>query len=231
MSILRCKFTKQDDMIYTSHLDLQRLLQRAFRRADISISHSQGFNPHPKISYGNALALGTESQGEYLDLELEEKIDENEFLERINNTLPKGINFIKAEYISKDVTSLSSSIEYGEYIFKIELERPLSKEYIKSKIADIRSSDEIIVSKKNKKGKIVDVDIRPMIRYLDLVDLSESELILTATIATGSKANLNTNIFIPMILETLNIDIEPIDVDIIRRDLYMFIDGDLVCPL
>jgi radical SAM-linked protein len=231
MNILRCKFTKQDDMIYTSHLDLQRLLQRAFRRADIQILHSQGFNPHPKISYGNALALGTESQGEYLDLELEERIHENEFLERINNTLPKGINFIKAEYISKDVTSLSSSIEYGEYIFKIELERPLSKEYIKSKIADIRSSDEIIVAKKNKKGKIVDVDIRPMIRYLDLVDLSESELILTATIATGSKANLNTNIFIPMILETLNIDIEPIDVDIIRRDLYMFIDGDLVCPL
>lgn len=231
MNILRCKFTKQDDMIYTSHLDLQKLLQRAFRRADIKLVHSQGFNPHPKISYGNALALGTESQGEYLDLELEEEIDENEFLERINNTLPKGINFIKAEYISKDVTSLSSSIEYGEYIFKIELQRPLSKEYIKSKISDIMSADEIILSKKNKKGKMVDVDIRPMIRYFDLVDLSENELVLTATIATGSKANLNTNIFIPKILEDLNIDLEPIDVDIIRRDLYMIVDGDLVCPL
>jgi radical SAM-linked protein len=231
MNILRCKFTKQDDMIYTSHLDLQKLLQRAFRRADIKLVHSQGFNPHPKISYGNALALGTESQGEYLDLELEEHIDENEFLERINNTLPKGINFIKAEYISKDVTSLSSSIEYGEYIFKIELNRPLSKEYIKSKISDIMSADEILLSKKNKKGKMVDVDIRPMIRYFDLVDLSEKELVLTATIATGSKANLNTNIFIPKILEDLNIDLEPIDVDIIRRDLYMIVDGDLVCPL
>ena len=218
-------------MIYTSHLDLQKLLQRAFRRADIKLVHSQGFNPHPKISYGNALALGTESQGEYLDLELEEQIDENEFLKRINNTLPKGINFIKAEYISKDVTSLSSSIEYGEYIFKIELQRPLSKEYIKSKISDIMSADEIILSKKNKKGKMVDVDIRPMIRYFDLVDLSENELVLTATIATGSKANLNTNIFIPKILEDLNIDLEPIDVDIIRRDLYMIVDGDLVCPL
>ena len=231
MNILRCKFTKQDDMIYTSHLDLQRLLQRAFRRAEIEVSYSQGFNPHPKISYGNALALGTESQGEYLDLELDERIDENEFLERINNTLPKGISFIKAEYISKDVPSLSSSIEYGEYIFKIELERPLSKEYVKSKIAEIRSSDEIIISKKNKKGKIVDVDIRPMIRYFDLVDLSENELVLTATIATGSKANLNTNVFIPKILEVLNIDIEPIDVDIIRRDLYITVDGDIACPM
>jgi Uncharacterized protein conserved in bacteria (DUF2344) len=93
------------------------------------------------------------------------------------------------------------------------------------------SADEILLSKKNKKGKMVDVDIRPMIRYFDLVDLSEKELVLTATIATGSKANLNTNIFIPKILEDLNIDLEPIDVDIIRRDLYMIVDGDLVCPL
>jgi len=231
MNILRCKFTKQDDMIYISHLDLQRLFQRAFRRADIKLSYSQGFNPHPKISYGNALALGTESQGEYVDLELEERIDENEFLERINNALPNGISFIKAEYISKDVPSLSSSIEYGEYIFKIELERALSKEFIKSKISDIMSADEIVISKKNKKGKIVDVDIRPMIKYFDLVDLSENELILTATISTGSKANLNTNIFIPKILESMHLDIEPIDVDIVRRDLYMIEDGRLTCPL
>ena len=31
--IIRVKFKKEGDMIYISHLDLQRLLQRAFRRA------------------------------------------------------------------------------------------------------------------------------------------------------------------------------------------------------
>ena len=67
--IIRTKFNKEGDMIYISHLDLQQLLQRAFRRAEIDLVHSQGFNPHPKISYGNALALGTESQGEYFDVE------------------------------------------------------------------------------------------------------------------------------------------------------------------
>ena len=61
--LIRVKYKKEDLMIFISHLDLQRLLQRAFRRAKINLSYSEGFNPHPKMSYGNALALGVESQG------------------------------------------------------------------------------------------------------------------------------------------------------------------------
>ena len=48
MKIIRTKFNKEGDMIYISHLDLQQLLQRAFRRAEIDLVHSQGFNPHPR---------------------------------------------------------------------------------------------------------------------------------------------------------------------------------------
>ncbi len=74
-------------MIYISHLDLQQLLQRAFRRAEIDLVHSQGFNPHPKISYGNALALGTESQGEYVDVEIEEDLSVEEYLKQNERTI------------------------------------------------------------------------------------------------------------------------------------------------
>ena len=106
-------------MIYISHLDLQQLLQRAFRRAEIDLVHSQGFNPHPKISYGNALALGTESQGEYVDVEIVEDLSVEEYLNRMNEQLPEGIKFIEAKEIDKQETSLASVIEYGEYIFTI----------------------------------------------------------------------------------------------------------------
>ena len=80
MKIIRTKFIKEGDMIYISHLDLQQLLQRAFRRAEIDLVHSQGFNPHPKISYGNSLSLWTESQGEYVDVEIEEDLSVEEYL-------------------------------------------------------------------------------------------------------------------------------------------------------
>ena len=134
--IIRAKFKKEGDMIYISHLDLQKLLQRAFRRADVELSYSQGYNPHPKMSYGNALALGTESYGEYVDIEIEEDISVEEFLIRINKELPEGVEFIKAEEIEPRTPSLASTIEYGEYLFNIELENHLSKEFVKSRIAD-----------------------------------------------------------------------------------------------
>ena len=81
------------------------------------------------------------------------------------------------------------------------------------------------------KGKIVESDIRPMIRNFDLLDVQDNVLTLEATIATGSKANLNTNIFIPKILDLLELDMDPLDVDILRRDLYKLQDGQLVSPM
>ena len=218
-------------MLFRSHLDLQRLLQRAFRRAKINLSYSEGFNPHPKMSYGNALALGVESQGEYVDIEIEDDIEVKEFLERINEQLPDGIKFVKGQEIDPKTPSLSSIIVYGEYIFNIDLEVPLSKEFVKSRVLNFVKSKEIIITKKNKKGKKVEVDIRPMIRNFDLVSLDDNRVTFVSTIATGSKANLNINILIPQILDMLNLDMDPREVGVLRRDLYKMEDGQLVTPL
>ena len=229
--LIRVKYKKEDEMIFISHLDLQRLLQRAFRRAKINLSYSEGFNPHPKMSYGNALALGVESQGEYVDIEIEDDIEVKEFLERINEQLPDGIKFVKGQEIDPKTPSLSSIIVYGECIFNIDLEVPLSKEFVKSRVLNFVKSKEIIITKKNKKGKKVEVDIRPMIRNFDLVSLDDNRVTFVSTIATGSKANLNINILIPQILDMLNLDMDPREVGVLRRDLYKMEDGQLVTPL
>ena len=229
--LIRVKYKKEDEMIFISHLDLQRLLQRAFRRAKINLSYSEGFNPHPKMSYGNALALGVESQGEYVDIEIEDDIEVKEFLERINEQLPDGIKFVKGQEIDPKTPSLSSTIVYGEYTFNIDLEVPLSKEFVKSRVLNFVKSKEIIITKKNKKGKKVEVDIRPMIRNFDLVSLDDNRVTFVSTIATGSKANLNINILIPQILDMLNLDMDPREVGVLRRDLYKMEDGQLVTPL
>lgn len=229
--LIRAKYKKEDDMIFISHLDLQRLLQRAFRRAEINLSYSQGFNPHPKMSYGNALALGVESQGEYVDIEIEDDISTEDFLKRINEQLPSGVEFIKAKEITTQTPSLSSEIEYGEYLFNIDLETPLSKELIKSRVLEFIKKESIMITKKNKKGKLVENDIRPLIKTFDLISLDDNRATFGATIATGSKANLNINTLIPLLLEMLNLNIDPREVETIRRDLYALKEGELVTPL
>ncbi|SHG88394.1 TIGR03936 family radical SAM-associated protein [Tepidibacter thalassicus] len=231
MNILRCKFIKEKDMIYISHLDLQRLLQRSLRRAGIKVSYSQGFNPHPKISFGQALSLGTVSFGEYIDIELDEVISEDEFLTRINNVLPDGIKFLKAVYVDKSVPSLMSSISHGSYTLKLKINNDITIDDIKSKVKKFMEKDEIVFMKKTKKGKMKEVNIRPLIRKLNAVLLDDSNLILNTVIATGSSGNLNPSILLEKFKEISNLDIDMENIKIIRNDLYIDDGKKMITPI
>ena len=161
----------------------------------------------------------------------EDDITVEEFLRRINEELPKGVEFIKAKEISSSTPTLSSEIVYGEYLFNIDLPKPLSKELVKSRVLDFIKRESIMITKKNKKGKLVENDIRPLIKTFDLVSLDDERATFEAIIATGSKGNLNINILIPMLLEILDVEMDQREVETIRRDLYAMKDGELVTPL
>lgn len=227
--VMRVKFEKTGDMIYISHLDVQRLLQRAFRRAEIELSFSQGFNPHPKMSYGNALALGVESYGEYVDIEIEDNISPQDMLDRMNEKLPDGMKFIKCIELAGGERALAPNIVYGDYEFVVP-NAGLSCEKVQEYVDNIISAKEILTTKLNKKKKVVELDIRPMIKSIELESVNDSEIVIKAILVTGSKQNLNTNVFIPKLLEFLQLDIDSLDVDIYRKDLYFEIDDELVVP-
>jgi radical SAM-linked protein len=88
-------FTKINDMKFISHLDLMRLFSRAFRRADIPVKITEGFNPHPKFSIKQALKLGIESENEEATVVLTQSLAPLDFTQRLNSQLPEGI-FIKS---------------------------------------------------------------------------------------------------------------------------------------
>ena len=96
MQRLKIKYTKGEEIRFISHRDLMRLFQRAIRRAGIPIAYSQGFNPHMKISWGQALKVGQSSQGEYAELQLSEYIKPSQLRERLNQQLPQGIEILDA---------------------------------------------------------------------------------------------------------------------------------------
>lgn len=228
---MRIKFTKLGDMKYISHLDVQRLFQRVFRRAAVRLSYSQGFNPHPKMSYGNALALGVESYGEYVDIEIEDDISPELLVEKINNQLPEGMDFIKCVEIQTGVKSLAGNIEYGNYDFVIENVDNFTKSEISDKIDKILSLDMLNVTKKNKKGKLVEMDIIPMIKSLEVKSVEDDKITINSIISTGSIKNLNTNVFLPKLIELLDVSIDPLEVDVIRNDLYFVEQGELVSAI
>ena len=87
----RLLFSKIGRAKYISHLDLMRTFQRAFQRADLSIKHTEGFNPHPFISIILPLSLGYSSECEVLEFQLLDQIDPAQVPMRLNAVLPEGV--------------------------------------------------------------------------------------------------------------------------------------------
>ncbi|MEW6378933.1 MAG: TIGR03960 family B12-binding radical SAM protein [bacterium] len=112
---IRGKFIKTGPAVYMSHLDLMRVFFRAIRRADLPITFSQGFHPHPQISFGLPLPVGVEGLGEYTDFVFHKPVEPEEFLIRINEQLPEGIRMLHARRIPLQARSLSALINRAIY--------------------------------------------------------------------------------------------------------------------
>ncbi len=95
MPELRLRFEKRGKAAYLSHLDVLRTFQRAFLRAGIRVKHSEGFNPHPKMSIAAPLQLGCESVCEVLDVSI---LDAPADLPAaLNPVLPEGLRVLSAD--------------------------------------------------------------------------------------------------------------------------------------
>ena len=154
-------FYKHEQVMFVSHLDMQRLFQRAFRRADLPLAYSNGFNPHPLLSFATALSVGYTSDCEYFD--------PAEFKRRVNAVLPQGVHIVDAVDAGEFKASLTPLMRSAEYDIELEFAESVLREAFYAAVDEILNGGEIIVSKKTK-GGIKDVDIRPM-----LLGLSVSE--------------------------------------------------------
>ena len=186
---LTVKYTKTGNLKYISHLDVLRFVQRAVKRAGINAKYSEGFNPHMKTSFGFPLSLGTESIGEYFDIELNEDIAPDVFISRMNAVLPKEMQVLKAAYL-EDSRSLMAKSSYTEYLLYIEFVN-LDFNKLSELIKEIAETGIVFTrQKKNKKNKSVtkEYNTKDFISYLNAVEKPE-KVVIEATlinVETGS---------------------------------------------
>jgi radical SAM-linked protein len=112
---MRIRFSKTGEMRCLSHNELMTAIFRALRRAQIPVAYTTGFHPHPKISFGPALAAGVEGLNEYFDIELTALLDTSDFLKIMNACLPDGLKVHRACLISPEERSLNDLISRYEY--------------------------------------------------------------------------------------------------------------------
>lgn len=233
MKNMRLKFIKRGNMIYISHLDLMRFFQRTFRRAGIMLKHTEGFNPQPKMSFATALALGTSSDGEYMDVELDSDISSEELLEKLNENLSEDIKILKAkERDGKE--SIMSLIEWGQYVVKVKSNTEYRIEEVQEKVDSFLKLEEIIeLKEKKKKNKVTtrEVNIRPNIKRLDLMTAENGEIMINMFLKTGSNGNLKPETVLAKLAEYTGLDFNLDSTRVHRVDLFVERDGKIVTPI
>lgn len=102
MKNVRIRFEKTGRAKYISHLDLNRTMTRALRRAELPIWYTEGFNRHPYITFAAPLSLGYEGLRESMDFRLEEEVADGEVVDRLNGVMPEGLRVVScAEAVMK----------------------------------------------------------------------------------------------------------------------------------
>ena len=96
MQRIRIRYAKRGPLRFTSHRDFARAFERALRRAGVPIAYSQGFTPHPKISYASAAPTGVASEAEYLEIGLQAAVDPEELRAALDAALSPGLDVLEA---------------------------------------------------------------------------------------------------------------------------------------
>lgn len=184
---IRARMAKESEAKYVSHLDFQRALERALRRAELPIAFSQGFNPHPRFSFASAAAVGITSEAEFVDFELSEAVDPGEFTTRLNSGLPRGLRVLEARVTAPGGPSLMAELNAAEY--RLGLEFLDSAPNLAPGVAAFMNREEVVVEKQGKKGPRR-VNIRPMAFHLTASEPQGHLVWLSAILAAGSEGTL-----------------------------------------
>jgi radical SAM-linked protein len=189
---LRVRFSKLGKIRWTSHRDLARMWERAFRRANLALAYSEGFSPRPKVSFGLALPTGHESVAEFLDVELTELGDDDlgQMAARLSDALPLGVDATAVAVLAPGSPSLQEVVGTCSWRWTAAAEDgavAVGLDEMRDRVTRLLAAPEAVITR-TRKGAEVTEDIRPGILALEVVEVSEDGIVLVAELAASPRA-------------------------------------------
>lgn len=189
MKSVRIIFKKEGRAVYISHLDINRFMTRAVRLAKLPIWYTEGFNPHPYITFAQPLSLGFASECELLDMKLIQDMDCDEVKARMSAVMPEGI-------VITDVTEKSRNpkeIGFAEYNILYKTKNKSQEETI-GILKNLFSQESLTVLKKTKKGE-KEFDLIPHIHDLSITSAGDYAEI-SVTLPSSNDLSVNPTLLI-----------------------------------
>ncbi|MGN1086136.1 MAG: TIGR03936 family radical SAM-associated protein [Porcipelethomonas sp.] len=208
---VRVVFEKKGRAKYISHLDLNRCMQRTFKRSGLPVWYTEGFNPHIYIMFALPLSLGYESSVEIMDFNLNEEVPFDEITDRLNSVMPEGLRAVKAfSPVNKHTAIKSASFRIS---FKTDDPENLSR-----KFDEFMSQEQINTVKKTKRGGKKLIDLKPDISILN-TGISTGRFEVNAVFPAGTEKNLNPSLLTDLFEEFCGNDIQ--DISVKRTGIFM----------
>jgi radical SAM-linked protein len=241
MSGIRVRFSRGESVKFISHLDLMKVFERAIRRSGLPIAYSKGFNPHPQMVFGLPLSVGMTSDCEYADFEMVNETTPEEFMQKLNASLPEGIR-VTAAAVNNSKKNIMASIRSAEYLLQIFANEIMPIEQVSACLENMLKCESIKVEKESmgKDGKkhLKETEIRPMILRAGVEPVKAppagyegfgSAFLVKAELKAGSEANLRPDLFLKALAQQPGIAADAFRIH--RSALYSEVDGKMADPL
>ena len=154
---VRVRYRKQGRLRFIGAIDVGRIWERALRRADLPIAYSEGFSPHPKVSFTDALPLGYASDGEYAELTFAGPIDVGSAVTALNASFPDGMAVSAAVPVADGEPKFAKLLQASAWDIAYPPGTSLAD------AVDAARSAPALVVPRERKGETTDIDIRPAI--------------------------------------------------------------------
>ena len=195
------KFERTGMSKFVSHLDMQRVFSRAIRRSGIRAVYSQGFNPHIILSFAQALAVGLETTGDYMEFSAQE--GEENIASKLSRVMPPDVKIAAVGRLEDKGKKLMAAVESAEYDIYFGAG-------VAEKLRAFMAMESYMLQ--NKKG--TELDARSLVFDAEIEE-DHAKLVLSLS----SKASLSPFTLMEYLAPGKNIRI-------VRRELFTNIDGE-----
>jgi radical SAM-linked protein len=131
----------------------------------VPIAFSQGFTPHPKISYASAAPTGTASEAEYLEIGLQAWTDPERVREALDAALSPGLDVLDAVE-ARSPGSLADRIDASHWLVELPGVPPAE---LRHAVAAFAGAGEVLVERLTKQGRRT-MDARAAVTRIDAVE-------------------------------------------------------------
>lgn len=219
MKSVRIWFEKSGLAVYISHLDMNRCMTRAVRRAEIPLWYTEGFNPHPYMTFLMPLPLGQVGKREPLDIRIEQDMTFDEIKNRLNSVMPDGIKIVDV----KEPFCKANEIAAAEYEILTEFLSDGEAEGFAAGAQSIIDSGVLNAEKRSKRG-IKTVNLCEMIRSFEC-RAKGNKVETRAVLAAGNTVNLNAELMMNALFAEFAAEPEKNSIrrtKLLRSDLSLF---------